>query len=344
MLELTNTDQPQPLVAKSEGSRRMSLQTEGSERIGICILTYNSERVVLQCIHSIIATLSNIPYEIVVVDNNSQDGSVETVRREHPEIPLIPTYKNLGYSAGNNVGGRYLLERNCQYIAFVNPDVVLGSGTMAQMLQVLSENPKAGCVGGVPMDRGAKFDGSFRTKPTVLQKLLLQGTAQYLPVLRRFLRPLIERLRVQHYMPLASVKSGQAVCAVSGGCILFSASAFAQIGGFDDKTFLFQEEFIISERLHQKGYQLVAAPDAIYEHAWGHSQRSRPLLSLWHFIQSEQRLVRSYYRWGLIGSYALLLLRYSELAVYAFVLFLKRLIARPANSSPDAESTRSNQH
>lgn len=317
----------------------MSSQTEGSRKIGICILTYNSERVVLQCIHSIIATLSDIPYEIVVVDNNSQDGGVDVVRREYPEIPLITTGKNLGYSAGNNVGGKYLLGRNCEYIAFLNPDVVLGPDTMAQMLQALRENPRAGCVGGVPTDRGEMFAGSFRTKPTVLQKVLLQGIAQHLPVIKPLLRPLVERLRARHYMPLHSVKKGQLVCAVSGGCILFPASAFAQIGGFDDKTFLFQEEFVISERLRQHGYQVVAAPDAIYEHAWGHSQRSRPLVSLWHFLQSEQHLVRNYYGWGLTGSYALLLLRYSELTAYAFVLLLKKFIFRPASSARDAQST-----
>ncbi len=293
----------------------------------------------LHCIRSIIATLSNIPYEIVVVDNNSQDGSVDVVRREYPEIRLIKTGKNLGYSVGNNVGGEYLLERNCEYIAFLNPDVTLGSDTMAQMLQALIENPKAGCAGGIPTDRGEMFAGSFRTKPTNFEKVILHGTAQYLPIIRPLLRPLVERLRARHYMPLHSVKKGQPVCAVSGGCIMFPAAAFAQIGGFDDKTFLFQEEFVISERLRRSGYQVVAAPDAVYEHAWGHSQRSRPVVSLWHFIQSEQHLVRNYYGWGLIGSYALLMFRYSELTAYAFVVFLKKYIARPASSTRDAQST-----
>ena len=335
MLQITNT--VRQFIAKPEGNGIMS--SVGPRKIGFCILTYNSERFVLHCIRSIIATISNIPYEIVVVDNDSHDGCVDVVRREYPEIPLISTGKNLGYSAGNNVGGKYLLGRNCEYIAFINPDVILGPDTIAQMLQVLSENPRAGCVGGIPTDQGAMFAGSFRTKPTVMQKVLLQGIAQYLPVIRRFLRPLVERLRARHYMPLQSVKKGQTVCAVSGGCIVFPAAAFAQIGGFDDQTFLFQEEFIISERLRRHGYQVVAAPDAIYEHAWGHSQRSRPLVSLWHYIRSEQQLVRNYYGWGLLGSYALLLFRYSELTAYAFVVLLKRFIGRPPSSARDPQST-----
>jgi len=317
----------------------MSSQTEGSRKIGFCILTYNSERFVLHCIRSIIATISNNPYEIVVVDNDSKDGSVAVVRQEYSEIPLICTGKNLGYSAGNNVGGKYLLERGCEYIVFVNPDVTLGSDTIALMLQILRENPKAGCVGGIPKEYGVMFAGSFRTKPTVMQKVVLQGIAQYLPVLRPLLRPVVERLRARHYMPLESVKNGQAVCAVSGGCIVFPAAAFAEIGGFDDKTFLFQEEFIISERLRRHGYQVVAAPDAVYDHAWGHSQRSRPLVSLWHYIQSEQELVRNYYGWGMIGSCLLLLLRYCELGAYAFVVFLKKFVGRQGNSARAPQST-----
>lgn len=317
----------------------MDSHIQGCRKIGICILTYNSERVVVQCIRSIITTLSEIPYEIVVVDNASQDGGVDAVRREFPDIPVINTGRNLGYSAGNNAGGKYLLGRNCEYVAFLNPDVVLGPGTMAQMLQALIENPKAGCVGGVPTEHGVKFAGSFRTRPTVLQKVLLQGTAQHLPVIRHILRPFVARLRAQHYMPVESLQMGQQVCAVSGGCILFPASAFTEIGGFDDKTFLFQEEFITSERLREKGYQVVAAPGAVYEHVWGHSQRLRPLLSLWHYINSEQHLVRKYYGWGFAGSFALLIIRYSELTAYALVLLLRRFLVRPARSAPGAQST-----
>ena len=289
---------------------------------GITVLTYNSEDVVLSCIAQLKLALADAPHEIVVVDNASSDNSAGVVEAAFPDVKVFRMGRNLGYARGNNVGGRELADR-CSYLAFINPDVTVERNTMQKMQQVLEQHQEAGGVGGLALINGKPSRNCFRTKPTFFQKLVLYGTLRDLPILRNLLRSSVNDLEKEHFLNLTST---QPVYAVSGACVLFSAEAYRRIGGFDEHTFLFQEEFIVSELLRRAGYAVYGCPGATYAHVHGHSIQRRLLHAERIFIQSEQYLIRAYYYWKWPWRATMLALRYSEWALHACVVGLNRIL------------------
>lgn len=289
---------------------------------GIVVLTYNSEGVVVDCIRKLKSALENVPHEIVVVDNASTDHSAEVVRAAFPDVRVLQAEKNLGYARGNNLGGMELAD-SCSYLAFVNPDVGVERDTMEKMRQVLEEHSDAGCVGGVPLINGKRSRSCFRNKPTFIQKLVLYGTWRDLPILRRLLRNFASQMEKEHFVELTVT---QPVYAVSGACLLFAADVYRRIGGFDEHTFLFQEEFIVSERLRRIGYAVYGRPDAVYAHAHGHSVRRRLLHAQRVFIHSEQYLIRTYYGWNWPLRASMLALRYLDWTLHACVVELNKVL------------------
>ncbi len=294
--------------------------------IGVCVLAYNSEDVLVNCIRALQDALRDGSHEIVIVDNNSADKSAAVVEQHYPELRVIRSPVNSGYARGNNIGARYLLEKGQKYIAFVNPDVTVLHDTLARMLAVLENYRDAGCVGGIAVVHGEPSERSFRTKPTLAQKLWLYSLAKDFPLLRDWFAAMTKSLESEHFVTLSG--SAQPVYAVSGACILFPAAVFAHIGGFDEHTFLFQEEFIISERLQRAGYRIYGAPEARYDHLLGHSVRARLLRSQWCFIRSEQYLARAYYGWRLLKRSLVGLVRCVDLVAAAVVAGLNRLHKR----------------
>lgn len=295
-------------------------------KIGICVLTYNSEDVVYDCIASLQEALRGQPHSIVLVDNHSADGTVSRVQALFPELKVIRSSANTGYAVGNNLGAQALLEDpDVEYLAFVNPDVAVYADTFDLMLAAIRSHSRAACAGGVAVINGEQWTEGFRNKPTLKQKLIISGMLQHMPLLKSVFARYLPELKRRLYIPLSQLSSGTPVHAFNGACFLVSAAAFRTIGGFDPATFLFQEEFILSERLRRSGYEVVAAPAALYSHVSGQSIKKHPLQAFKAFINSEQRLIGTYYEWPwavclFVRGYRLL-----EYALYAGLRLATRL-------------------
>src|SRR5678815_4947623 len=119
--------------------------------LGICVLNWNAGTALIDCLRSIEMASRNIPSRIIVVDNCSSDDSVSLARRHFPALQVIENPSNMGYSAGNNTGARALLAQACNFLMFVNPDVVLDELTIPALLRILLLNQNAGCAGGMPV-------------------------------------------------------------------------------------------------------------------------------------------------------------------------------------------------
>src|SRR5438045_2018218 len=98
-----------------------------SARTAVIILNWNSHQMTADCIRSLLGA-SVETYDVVVVDNGSQDGSVQLLAREFPEITVLPQVHNLGFAAGCNVGIRHALARGAEYILLLNNDTYAGAG------------------------------------------------------------------------------------------------------------------------------------------------------------------------------------------------------------------------
>lgn len=277
--------------------------------LGVCILNWNAGNLLRQCLEAASTHLAGVPHQIVVVDNASTDSSCDGLEREFPNVSVIRNPTNVGFAKGNNIGARTLIDRGSGSILFLNPDVSIGPHTVPAMMSTLAHDPKAGCCGGLPENRRGVSRMACRTRPTPMQALVLYGVLDRLPIFRP--------LRARHFLGHESLSDGAPIHAVSGACMLVRAEAFQAVDGFDEATFLYAEEFILSERLGAKGWQVVISTQARYFHHEGWSTNQIPNLRRVYFIQSEQHLIKTYYRWPVAIRVLFWLTRRAEFPAFA---------------------------
>lgn len=111
-------------------------------KIFVIIVTYKGHRWYDRCFSSLRA--SELPVQTVVIDNASNDGTVEYIRECFPEIHVIESKVNLGFGRANNIGMRYALEQGCDYVFLLNQDAWISSNTLSVLLQVHYKYPKYG--------------------------------------------------------------------------------------------------------------------------------------------------------------------------------------------------------
>lgn len=114
----------------------------------IILLNWNGWQDTLKCMASL-DRLEYPNYQVLVVDNRSTDDSVARIRSAHPDVPIIQTEENLGFSGGNNVGVRRALEQGAEYIWLLNNDTIVDSRSLTAMVELAEEDPTIGAVGSV---------------------------------------------------------------------------------------------------------------------------------------------------------------------------------------------------
>lgn len=216
-------------------------------KLSIIILSFNTKALLLRCVKSIADkykdNLSKNEMEIIVVDNDSTDGSVDAVNvliSRIKNLCLIVTYKNLGFSKGNNYGTR---EAKGEYLLFLNSDTEIKDNAFFNMVNFLSSNPKIGILGAkLTNEDGSaqKSAGNFYSLFYTLLSLL--G---------------LERLGLVKKNPRAIVK----VDWVSGAALMVKSDLFRSLKGFDEKIFMYMEDVDLCFRAKRKGYQTYFYPD-----------------------------------------------------------------------------------
>jgi GT2 family glycosyltransferase len=181
---------------------------------------------------------------VVVVDNDSRDGTVELVRRDFPEVELVAATSNLGFAKGTNLAVR---RGSAPYVLALNPDTELSDGALTTLVALLDARPElsvAGC-------RLVRPDGSFdhaakRSFPTPLSAL---GHFSGLGRLRR--APVsLARYRAPE---LGEHESGE-VDAVNGAFMLMRRSALEDAGLFDEGYWMYMEDLDLCYRLRKRGH------------------------------------------------------------------------------------------
>jgi GT2 family glycosyltransferase len=122
--------------------------------LSIIIVNYNVKFFLEQCIHSVYKSILGIKAEVIVVDNNSVDGSCQMVQDKFSDTILISNKKNLGFSKANNQG---LLIAKGKYVLILNPDTVVEENTFSKCLEFMESHPKAGSLGVKMIDGKGNF-------------------------------------------------------------------------------------------------------------------------------------------------------------------------------------------
>jgi len=220
--------------------------------LSIVILNYRTPDLLMQCLE----TLSEYPLtigtsEIWVVDNHSQDDSVERVRDQYPAINLLENDANLGFAAGNNRG----IEK-CQgrYYLLLNPDTMVQKGALDSLLQFMEETPDAAAAGGMLIGWEGEIQTSCRAFPTLLA-VFLRGTPFHRlfpnhPSLRRYLMSDWDHATVRR------------VDWVLGACLMIRREAWETIGPLDEGFFMYYEDIDWCYRAQAAGWSVYYVPGA----------------------------------------------------------------------------------
>lgn len=114
--------------------------------IALVMLSWNGKADTLECLQSL-RKVASPSLRIIVVDNGSEDDSVNAIRSQFPEVHLIENRENLGFAEGNNVGIRYALETGAQYLLLLNNDTVVDPNILEAFLAAAQAHPQAGIFG-----------------------------------------------------------------------------------------------------------------------------------------------------------------------------------------------------
>jgi hypothetical protein len=249
--------------------------------LAVITVSYNTRQLLADCLEAVLAgmRLSGLAGEVWVVDNASSDGSADMVRQRFPAVHLVAHDENLGFAAGNNLA----LERigfgqgvNPRHVLFLNPDTRVVGDALGALVAFLDATPRAGAAGA----RLVHGDGSF------------QHSAFRFPGLRQILvdfYPLHQRLvesRFNGRYPRRLYETGRpfVIDHPLGAALMVRGRALAQVGGFDERFFMYCEEIDLCRRLWQAGWEIYAVPAAEIVHLVGQSTgqfRDEMFVALW---------------------------------------------------------------
>ncbi|MDQ3069283.1 MAG: glycosyltransferase family 2 protein [Acidobacteriota bacterium] len=250
--------------------------------LSIVIVTFNSSREIAACLASLPPALDGMASEVIVVDNASSDGTARLVADGFPGVRLIETGANLGFSGGVNAGLRAATGR---YAAWLNPDSRVIDGRFKDVVDWLDAHPAVGIAGLKLVDEHGGVEPSSRGFPSYHSALghrysLLTRIWPANPLSRRYLRTGAERTGV-----------GQADW-VSGAALVHRRELGEQLGGLDERFFMYCEDVDFCYRAMQRQWETRYLPLVTVLHEIGaSSRRVKPAMirarheSLWKYYK-----------------------------------------------------------
>jgi GT2 family glycosyltransferase len=254
--------------------------------LSIVIVSYNGREHLRRCLESLAAHPPGVEREVIVVDNDSRDGSAPMVALEFPDVRLLRMPRNLGFAAGANRGAR---EASGEAVVLLNPDSEIETDPFAPMLTYLREHEDAGIVAPRLLNPDRSLQLSCRSFPTFSVALF----NRYSLLTRLFPR---NRYSKQYLLSDWQHDSTCDVDWVSGACLMVRRPLFEQIGLLDEGYFMYIEDVDLCQRVHRAGYRIVYFPETSVIHHIGRSSRtlpSRSILarhrSMWHYYKKYLR-------------------------------------------------------
>ncbi len=229
-------------------------------KVSIVILSYNVEKLLVQCLNSLLADSASDNWQIIVVDNNSQDNSVAAVRK-FGNVTLIKSEENLGFSAGNNLA---VGEIQGQYTLFLNPDTVVDKGAIAMVERYLSAHPQVGAATcRVALPDGKLDNGCHRGFPTPWNAFCyFSGLGKLFPRSRWLAGYTLG------YKPMDEIHE---IEALTGAFMMLPTSVGRQLGWWDEDYFWNGEDLDFCYRIKKSGLKVMYLPGAKITHYKGSS-------------------------------------------------------------------------
>lgn len=223
--------------------------------VTISIVSYNTKDYTIRCIDSIYRHTKGLSFEVIVVDNNSSDGTQKLIEEKFPNVILIKNKKNKFYGGANN---QALKISRGKYFLILNADTYFKDNSIKKMVEYLDMHPEIGAVEGLEIYENGKLipNGSRKNTPLVdFYELSIIGK-------RLKNNKLIKTFRISN-------KNRRDTFKIDVGCdafLMVRTNLFIEIGGYDEKLLLYYTENDICLRIQKKGLEIVHFGDAFVYH------------------------------------------------------------------------------
>ena len=231
--------------------------------VGLVTVTY-SPGSALQGMLNSLADAYRGEIRVVLADNGSTDGSVETAA-QRPGVQLVRTGGNLGYGGAANVGVR-ALDPAIDWVVITNPDIVFASRAIDLLLEGAARHPASGAFGPLITTPEGVVYPSARHLPSIGAGVGHALLGWWWPT-----NPWTRRYRLDAQEPAERVAGW-----LSGSCLLVRRRAFDQVDGFDPSYFMYFEDVDLGDRLARAGWSNIYCPSARVSHEGGHATEREP--------------------------------------------------------------------
>jgi GT2 family glycosyltransferase len=242
--------------------------------VSISIVNWNRAELLEECLRSVFATPWTIQYEVIVVDNASDDDSIAMVCRSYPQVRLIVNSKNLGFGRAHN---QAMAVAHGRYMLLLNNDTIMWPDTIPILVRFMNTHPHVGacsCPDYRQTALGTRQAGAFRRFPSLSRTLVWNLWAVVRPPRQWDIRWLATP--VQHWLGEELVKEDALEVAwVVGALLLLRKEVMEQVGGFDEQFFLFEEDSDLCRRIWAAGWSVVFTGVTSFAHKGGESSALR---------------------------------------------------------------------
>lgn len=258
--------------------------------LSIIIVNYNVKEFLLNLLQSINNAKNNYSLEIIVVDNASDDGSVELIKEKYPYIKLIVNNTNVGFGSANN---QALQIAKGKYFLLINPDTIVKENTFKEMIEFFERTPSAGIAGCKVLNPDGSLQlacrRGFPGPWTSFTKVM--GLSRLFPKSKFFAR---------YNLTYLDENQTYEVDAVSGAFMMMRGELFQKIGGFDQQFFMYGEDLDLCYRTQKSGYKVYYVNTTEIIHFKGESTKRSSIDETKIFYDAMHLFVRKHFSSSLL--------------------------------------------
>lgn len=214
-------------------------------QLSIIIVNYNTYRQLINCLNSIISIISEISYEIIVIDNNSEWNEIKGLNEIFPGIKCIRSDSNYGFAKANNIAVNNAIGK---YLLFLNPDTILIDNFIPTFIEYLENNINTAIIAPMLLFENKLYQSSTGQKMNIFYDI------QEAFYLTGFIRSIKGKKYIKHNERVYFVSW------VSAACMLITKNEFDKIGGFAESYFLNYEDIDLCTKVIESGKKVAYYP------------------------------------------------------------------------------------
>jgi len=292
--------------------------------LSIIIVNYNVKYFLHQCLKSIETAKKKINLEILVVDNNSVDNSVDMLQNEFPEVKLILNSENTGFSKANN---QAIKQAKGKYILLLNPDTIVQEDTLHKCVDFLEQNTTTGSLGVKMINgNGVFLPESKRSLPNPASAFYkIFGLSTLFPKSKKF---------GQYHLNYLNNNKTHEIDVVSGAFFMTRKKILEEIGMLDESFFMYGEDIDLSYRIQKAGYKNIYFPETSIIHYKGESTKKTSINYIIMFYKAMIIFVKKHYSKERAKPFIILI--NTAILIRALLSVIKRLFTKITQPFIDA--------